>query len=854
MSATHATPKVREQAESSRDTPAPVRSARAPISASGAELSLHLRWLLVLVAGTTYLLDTDIFATALLAGVIALFNATLYVVYRRGQRPPIQIIVPADYLFISLLILLRGGATSEAYLLYALPIFYLGLYYGVGGAISASGLAMVSYSATLVAGSAIPPVPAQFATAGHVIVRLIYFGIVTLAAVAVLRYQARSRQSFEQLHARDREQVRRLEAISRITQQLNTAPASQDIPRIIAEGTRNVIPFKNCRVHMIAQTPDGPRLPMVALYGPPIDGGLLMSGARKLRLGEGITGWVAQHGEPLLIANAVADPRAVHVPGTPQAANSLLVVPLHVGGQVKGVIALSQAGVGAFSTDDLQLMVTLANAAGIALTNIESRESLAHQATTDAITGLRHHGAFQAALADSIEAATRCTESLTLVLFDIDGFRSYNERLGLAAGDAALRRVGQCLQQACAAAGSTQDVTGEPQNACCFRIGGDEFALLLSGPAAQTDTAIRLARVAIQAAGTATPGDALGRIALSAGLAVFPTDAGTRYELLDTAEAALYLVRQTGGNRLGLPDAAAKETLRLRRMVEQMVQASLAESGSPAAVRHLVAGAVEAGQHSRHAPLAQQLTTEALRALAAAIDAKDDYTRGHSERVAATAGEIARWMGMNETTVEHTTTAARMHDIGKIGVPDGVLHKRTALTPLEQAIMATHPDIGADILAPIHTLREVVPIVRHHHEHFDGRGYPQGLAGDAIPLGARVVAVADALDAMITDRPYRSGMPIATALAELQKWAGSHYDPAVVATVVALYSPEGAGLALHGVMPLGRPADVPSVPLHMVETTTPTLDLVMYPEPVAVPLQFPLLHAIMQDQTLEIGE
>ncbi|MDQ2807927.1 MAG: diguanylate cyclase [Chloroflexota bacterium] len=853
MSATHATPQVREQTETTRDSPAPVRSVRRPVPAWGLDINLYMRWLFVLGAGATYLLGATTLAPALLGGVIALFNAILYALRARRRYLPPLLIVAADYLFISLLIVLRGGATSEAYLLYALPIFYLGLCYGTAWTPVACVFTAGWYLATLYIGSGgdiarLQPTIALLG--GH----LIYFGCITIVVVGVLRHQARSRRNFEQLHARAREQVRRLEAISRITQQLNTAPTSNDIPRIIAEGTRDVIPFKNCRVHIIEQTPAGPRLPMVALYGPPIDGGMLMSGARQLQVGEGITGWVAQHGEPLLLANAADDPRALHVPGTPLTPNSLLAVPLCVGGAVKGVIALSQAGVGAFSSDDLQLMVTLANAAGIALTNIESRESLARQATTDAVTGLRHHGAFQAALAESLAAATRQGATLALVLFDIDGFRSYNERLGVAAGDEALRRVGRCLQQACAAAGGRLDETGAPQDACCFRIGGDEFALLLSGPLGPSEAAIQLARRTIQAAGAGDANDALGRISLSAGLAGFPADAATRHGLLDIAEAALYLVRQTGGNRLGLPDAAAKETLRLRRMVEEMVQASLAESGSPAAVRQLVAEAVEAGQHSRHAPLAQQLTTEALRALAAAIDAKDDYTRGHSERVAATAGEIGRWLDMGETAIEHLTSAARMHDIGKIGVPDGVLHKRGALTPLEQAIMATHPDIGADILAPIHTLREVVPIVRHHHEHFDGHGYPQGLAGAAIPLGARVVAVADALDAMITDRPYRRGMPITAALAELQKWAGSHYDPQVVAAVVTLYGSEGAGLALHGVLPLtDRPAVLPAATLALV-ANTPTLDLVMYPEPVELPVEFPMLHALMQDLADDAGE
>jgi HD-GYP domain-containing protein (c-di-GMP phosphodiesterase class II)/GAF domain-containing protein len=813
---------------------------------------LHLRWLLALIALSTYITGTDSPIPAVLAALILVFNTTGYLLRRAGIPLASPLTAVADLVFISMLISQRGGALSETYLLYTLPIFYLGLQYGWRGAVAACTGTLLAYAGTIAATMQVVVLPPEFDPASHFLVRLLYFVFVTAVVSLIVREQTRNQHTVAQADGRIREQVRRLEAIQRITEKLNTAPASADVARVIAEETRGVIPFKNCRVHVVESGPDGVWLPLVAFYGQLANDSPLPAGALRVRPGEGITGWVAVHGEPLLIHDAMHDPRARHIPGTPYTPNSLLAVPVLRGKQLKGVIVLGQAGLHAFCEDDLNLMMTLANAAAIALTNIESRESLARQARTDAVTGLPHHGAFQAALVEAMEEATRRDEALALALLDIDGFRSYNERMGLAAADRALRHVGMSLEHICRTA-STPPPTGpvaDTNTGCrapqvqCFRIGGDEFALLLSGPKGCRDAAIDVVRECIRAVSAGQP-DPVQRVTVSAGLALFPMDATSRAELLDTAEAALYLVRQTGGNRLGRADAEARETLHLRHTLEQMVQASLAESGSAEAVQHLIAEAAGVSRSSRHATLAEQLTTEALRALAAAIDAKDDYTRGHSERVAATATEIARRMGIPLTEVEHVTTAARMHDIGKIGVPDHILHKGSALTAEEQAIVATHPDVGARILAPIHTLREVVPIVRHHHEHYDGNGYPLGLCGEDIPLGARVVAVADAIDAMITDRPYRRGMQITVALTELQRWAGSHYDPQVVATAVQLYGAGGTGLALRGVLPAAR-ATQPSDSEAAAAMAAP-LGLVLRPEAMGAPAEFALRAIVRGD-------
>ncbi len=192
----------------------------------------------------------------------------------------------------------------------------------------------------------------------------------------------------------------------------------------------------------------------------------------------------------------------------------------------------------------------------------------------------------------------------------------------------------------------------------------------------------------------------------------------------------------------------------------------------------------------------QELRTayiQTIRALAEAIDAKDAYTRGHSERVAVYASRIAREMNMRKEMIERVYFAGLLHDVGKIGVPDAIITKPERLTAEEYDEIKKHPEIGAKILEPVEFLHNIVPCVRHHHEWFDGctRGYPSRLVADQIPLPSRVILVADTVEAMTSDRPYRNALPLETVLAELHKYSGSQFDPVVVNAFLRLLEEEG---------------------------------------------------------------
>ena len=176
----------------------------------------------------------------------------------------------------------------------------------------------------------------------------------------------------------------------------------------------------------------------------------------------------------------------------------------------------------------------------------------------------------------------------------------------------------------------------------------------------------------------------------------------------------------------------------------------------------------------------QELFLETIQTLAAAIDAKDPYTHGHSERVSSYSMAIARHLDLTQEQVFRVRIAAILHDVGKLGIRDGILNKPGGLSDEEFAVMRQHPGIGAQIMAPISTLKDIIPGIRNHHETWDGTGYPDNLRGDEIPMVARIIGVADTFDAMTTTRPYQEAMTLDYVLAKMRSMSGTRFDPQVI--------------------------------------------------------------------------
>jgi putative nucleotidyltransferase with HDIG domain len=181
----------------------------------------------------------------------------------------------------------------------------------------------------------------------------------------------------------------------------------------------------------------------------------------------------------------------------------------------------------------------------------------------------------------------------------------------------------------------------------------------------------------------------------------------------------------------------------------------------------------------------QELFLETIRTLAAAIDAKDPYTRGHSERVSSYSMAIARHLGLSQEEVFRIRTAAILHDVGKLGVRESILNKPGGLTEEEFAVMRQHPAIGAQIMEPIRMLKDIIPGIRNHHETWDGRGYPDQLEGEDIPMVARIIGAADTFDAMTTNRPYQQAFEFEAVLEKMRTMSGSRFDPEVVDALLA---------------------------------------------------------------------
>jgi putative nucleotidyltransferase with HDIG domain len=233
---------------------------------------------------------------------------------------------------------------------------------------------------------------------------------------------------------------------------------------------------------------------------------------------------------------------------------------------------------------------------------------------------------------------------------------------------------------------------------------------------------------------------------VSAGVATFPIQGVGRDELIRLADSALYWAKEDGKNRARTYEAAQIELKQLQQ---------LAESPDRAA------------------------RYRAAASLAKAVDARDAYTGSHSERVGELAARIARRLGGDESQVELTRLAASLHDLGKLAIPEEILRKPGALNESERLVLQRHPQIGFRMLESL-GVEPIAEWVLHHHERWDGDGYPDRLRGEEIPLGARIIFVADAYDAMTSERVYRKPLSPREALEELERCAGSQFDPQIV--------------------------------------------------------------------------
>ncbi|MBF7083277.1 diguanylate cyclase [Desulfallas sp. Bu1-1] len=375
-------------------------------------------------------------------------------------------------------------------------------------------------------------------------------------------------------------------------------------------------------------------------------------------------------------------------------------------------------------------------------------EKLYEMTLRDGLTGLYNHCYLQKRLSSELKKCGEQNKPLAFILLDIDNFKYYNDNFGHPAGDELLKEFARVLLDNT----RSSDIVG--------RYGGDEFGIILpdTGYKMAVQVAERLRR---QITEHAFPNRDLlpgGRLTVSIGIALFPDHANSAHELVRLADEAMYHAKRNSKNQVQLYFSAIEEFQRqLRNSDEDLLQV--------------------------------------LNTLLTVINNKDRYTYAHSEKVSEYAELIAQQLHLPVEEIKNIKIAAFLHDLGKLEIPGEILLKNGKLDQREWNIIKQHPRWGSNMLVSFPRFQKIIPWILHHHERYDGSGYPDGLAGEDIPLGARIIAIADSFDAMISQRPYKKSLTINEALNELRANKGKQFDPGLTEIFIQIIEGKYLGKA-----------------------------------------------------------
>lgn len=456
--------------------------------------------------------------------------------------------------------------------------------------------------------------------------------------------------------------------------------------------------------------------------------------------GTGLIGAFLRDRASVRLEDIRQDPRSRGLPTHHPPIRNFMGVPLFLHDKIIGGMAIANKSDGtAYTQEDEDLLTTLSFQAATAIERMRLFEESKQLAMFDGLTGLLNHREFQKRLTEELERSKRYSREFSLLMLDIDHFKSFNDTCGHPVGDLVLKELGSIIKQTV----RTMDIPA--------RYGGEEFAIIAPETSAEKGKLLseRLRKNIFEHPFQTPTGDQAA-LSVSIGVASYPLDAHDREGLIQAADQALYFAKEAGRNAV----YAYSETLK---------------------------SAIE----RNHAKLRELLLDPSLKAvkdLASAIDAKSPYTRGHSEEVTRYAVHLAEALGLDESKKESLRLASLLHNIGIVSIPDRVINKPGPLSVEERKIIQAHPMLAEMILKQAVCSQEVILAILYHHERFDGTGYPNGLRGEEIPYLARVLAVVEAYHAMISIRPYRRRLNTQEALEELRRYAGSQFDPGIVET------------------------------------------------------------------------
>lgn len=392
----------------------------------------------------------------------------------------------------------------------------------------------------------------------------------------------------------------------------------------------------------------------------------------------------------------------------------------------------------------LQMLEIFANVTAVAVENARYAASLQTLAVTDGLTGLYNHRHFQEVLGTEVERSRRYGATFTLLMMDLDFFKRVNDRFGHQRGDHALREVAEVLTQAARASDFVA------------RYGGEEFVMILpETPARQAEVVAERVREGVKGIELDVPDPP--QMSISIGVADYPFCGIDRASLISAADAALMFAKRAGRDMVA--HFSAVEPLEFDRAALEGLAFRL-----------------------------EGADIVTLEALAAAVDQRDRFDKHHSAGVVATVERVVGSLVSEPNQVDLVRAAARVYDVGKLVIPVEVLNRTDGLGAIEREAIRRHPEVGRHLIESTMKLAYLLPTVMYHHECWDGSGYPEGLRGEEIPLSARVIAICDAYQAMVSDRPYRAAMSQDDAFDELRRSSGIQFDPHLVEQFITAMS------------------------------------------------------------------
>jgi diguanylate cyclase (GGDEF)-like protein len=420
---------------------------------------------------------------------------------------------------------------------------------------------------------------------------------------------------------------------------------------------------------------------------------------------------------------------------------TMVYLPLIAKGRAIGSFIVASKLPNAYSQRHIKLLEQLASQIAMPLENSQLYAKAEKKARVDELTRLLNRRSLDEMIDSEIGRHSRYGGTFSLAILDLDSFKTFNDTYGHLSGDRLLREVGHIIKSA------IRNVDH------AFRYGGDEFAILL--PQTDINDALQvLERVREKIAKGLDSGDI--HVTTSIGLASWPEDGITHTDIIAAADVTLYRAKRSGGNR------------------------SYCASGTPSASQLAeLAAAKSDGVDSKYFNIVQ--------ALAEAVDSRCGLKNDHSRKVADCALALAKTLRLEPEETARLEGCALLHDLGKISISDAVLNKSADLTIAEETDVKKHPQVGADIVGRIPQLASCADGILHHHECYDGSGYPDGLKGDKIPLDSRIVAIADAFVNMTCERPRSANMSIKQAMEELKQCSGKRFDPYLVEQFISSY-------------------------------------------------------------------